>query len=105
MRTRVIRVYQSWPSPVRAARYTDPAVLPEIGAWVNRLREQGLVASDVAFTIRDETSGPVGVLGDETGEQELRRAGFLVFGRGGLQVLDESDFFGRYHDPEPARSD
>jgi hypothetical protein len=99
MRSRVIRVYQPWPTPVRAARYTDAAVLPEIGAWVTRLRDQGLVPPDVDFVIRDGCGGPVGVLGDKTGEHELRPAGFLVFGRGRLEVLDESSFFGQYHDP------
>jgi hypothetical protein len=99
MRSRVIRVYQPWPTPVRAARYTDAAVLPEIGAWVARLRDQGLVPPDVDFVIRDGRGGPVGVLGDQSGEHELRPAGFLVFGRGRLEVLDESSFFGQYHDP------
>lgn len=99
MRSRVIRVYQPWPKPVRAARYTDAAVLPEIGAWVTRLRDQGLVPPDVDFVIRDGGGGPVGVLGDQAGEHELRPAGFLVFGRGRLEVLDESSFFGQYHDP------
>jgi hypothetical protein len=99
MRSRVIRVYQPWPTPVRAARYTDAAVLPEIGAWVTRLRDQGLVPPDVDFVIRDGGGGPVGVLGDKTGEHELLPAGFLVFGRGRLEVLDESSFFGQYHDP------
>lgn len=99
MRSRVIRIYQPWPTPVRAACYTDPAVLPEIGAWVGKLREQGLVPPDVGFAIRDGGGGPVGVLDDRDGEHELRPAGFLVFGRGGLRVLDESAFFGQYHDP------
>ncbi|MCE7002678.1 hypothetical protein LWC34_07515 [Kibdelosporangium philippinense] len=96
MRSRVIRIYQPWPTPVRAACYTDPAVLPEIDAWVDRLRERGLVPPDVDFVIRD---GEVGVLNDRDGEHELRPTGFLVFGRGRLQVLDESTFFGQYHDP------
>jgi hypothetical protein len=95
----VIRVYQPWPTPVRAACYTDPSVLQEIDAWVSRLREQGLVPPDVDFAIRDERDGPVGVLGDQTGEHELRPNAFLVFGHCGLQVLDESSFFGQYHDP------
>jgi hypothetical protein len=99
MRSRVIRVYQPWPVPVRAARYTDPAVLPEIGAWVTKLRDQGLVAQDVDFVIRDDSGGPVGVLGDQAGKHELRLAGFLVFGRGGLKVLDEAAFYGQYRDP------
>jgi hypothetical protein len=101
MRSRVIRVYQPWPTPVRAACYTDPSVLPEIDAWVNRLREQGLVPPDVEFAVRDEPDGPVGVLGDGAGEHKLRAGGFLVFGRRGLRVLDESAFFGQYHDPDP----
>nr|CTQ89261.1 hypothetical protein [Kibdelosporangium sp. MJ126-NF4] len=95
----MIRIYQPWPTPVRAARYTDPAVLPEIGAWVDRLREQGLVPPDVDFAIREGCGGPVGVLDDHDGEHELRPAGFLVFGCGRLRVLDESAFFGQYHDP------
>lgn len=105
MRTRVIRIYQPWPTPVRAACYTDPAVLPEIGAWVARLREQGLVPPDIGFTIRRDKGDPVGVLGDETGEHELRPTGFLVFGRGELRVLDEAAFFGQYHDPDYAQSE
>jgi hypothetical protein len=100
MRSHVIRIYQPWPTPVRAARYTDPAVLPEIGAWVARLRETGLVPADVGFAVRDDQGGPVGVLGDQAGEHELRPAGFLVFGMRGLRVLDEATFFGSYHDPD-----
>jgi hypothetical protein len=100
MRSRVIRVYQPWPTPVRAACYTEPAVLPEIDAWVRRLREQGLVPPDVGFAIRQGDHGPVGVLGDQAGEHELRPTGFLVFSRRELRVLDESAFFGQYHDPD-----
>ncbi|ALG11251.1 hypothetical protein AOZ06_34150 [Kibdelosporangium phytohabitans] len=95
----MIRIYQPWSTPVRAACYTDPAVLPEIDAWVDRLREQGLVPPDVDFVIRDGGGGPVGVLDDHDGEHELHPAGFLVFGRGRLRVLDESAFYGQYHDP------
>ena len=102
MGSRVIKVYQPWPAPVRAARYSDPAVLPEIGAWVARLREQGLVGSDVGFAIRDGRGGPVGVLGDGVGECELRPTAYLVFGRGGLRVVDEVAFTGQYHDPAEA---
>ncbi|GAB3895219.1 hypothetical protein GCM10029964_074790 [Kibdelosporangium lantanae] len=100
MPSRVIRVYQPWPTPVRAAHYTDPSALEEIDAWVTRLRDQGLVPADVAFAIRDDPDGPVGVLGDRTGEHELRPTGFLVFSRRGLRVLDERTFFGQYHDPD-----
>ncbi|TCO55030.1 hypothetical protein [Actinocrispum wychmicini] len=100
MPSRVIRVYQPWPTPVRAARYTDASVLPEISAWVTRLREQGLVPPDVDFAIRDGADGLVGVLGDRCGEHELRPTGFLVFGRRGLRILDEASFFGQYHDPD-----
>src|ERR1051325_1098302 len=88
MGSRVIKVYQPWPVPVRAARYSDPAVLPEIGAWVTRLREQGLVPPDVDFAIRDGIGGLVGVLGDDAGEHELRPTAYLVFGRGRLRVVD-----------------
>jgi hypothetical protein len=96
----VIKVYQPWPAPVRAACYSDPAVLPEIDRWVGNLREQGLIPADVEFTIRREHEVPVGVLSDGAGEHELRPAGFLVFGRGGLRVLDNRTFFRQYHDPD-----
>lgn len=100
MPSQVIKVYLPWPTPVRAARYTDPSVLPAIRAWVARLRDQGLVPPDVDFAIRDGADGPVGVLGDRAGEYELRPTGFLVFGSRGLRVLDEVSFFGAYHDPD-----
>ena len=100
---RVIRIYQPWPAPVRAACYRDPSALPEIEGWVASLREQGLVRPDVEFTVATRRGGLVGVLRDRAGEHELAPSGYLVFGQCGLRVFDERSFFQRYHDPqEPA---
>jgi hypothetical protein len=95
----VIKIYQPWPSPVQAAYYRDPSVLPDIDRWVSALREQGRVPPDVGFTIRERRGALVGVLCDRAGDHELPPGGFLVFGHGGLHVLDERSFFRLYHDP------
>ena len=96
---RVIKLYQPWPAPVLAACYREPSVLPEIERWVSTLREQGKIASDVGFAIRRRRGALVGVLRDRTGECELPRGGFLVFGQAGLRVLDERSFFLQYYEP------
>jgi hypothetical protein len=97
---RVIKLYQPWPAPVLAACYREPSVLPEIERWVGTLREQGRVAPDVRFGTRRRGDALVGVLRSLAGECELLRGGFLVFGRAGLQVLDERSFFLLYHEPD-----
>jgi hypothetical protein len=99
----VIKLYQPWPSPVQAACYRHPSVLPDIGAWVCTLREQGSIPPDTEFSIYPGAGAPVGVLSDRSGEQVLRRGAFLVFGHCGLRVLDERSFFRYYHEPNSVR--
>lgn len=96
----VIRFYQPWPAPVQAACFSGSTVLPEIEGWVTALRERGAIATDVELIIRRRGGTLIGVLRDRSGERELPPGGFLVYGRGGLQVLDERSFFRQYHDPE-----
>jgi hypothetical protein len=95
-----IKFYQPWPAPVQAACYRDPSVLPDIDRWVTGLREQGRVPPDVHFTIRERRGDLLAVLRDRAGDHEVPRGGFLVFGNGGLHVLDERSFFRLYRDPE-----
>jgi hypothetical protein len=97
--SQVIRMYQPWPAPVQAASYRDASVLPEIDRWVATLREHGRIAPDVHFDVRQRGPVLVGVLRDRSGEHELEPGAFLVFGHGGLQVLDERSFFRIYHAP------
>ena len=68
--------------------------------WVATLRDQGRMSADVDFAVRRRAGRLVGVLHDRAGEHELAPGGFLVFGPGGLQVLDERSFFRRYRDPD-----
>ena len=95
----IVRLYQPWPAPVQAARHRDRAALVEIKRWVERLREQGRISPDIQFRIGERDGGPIGILRDIAGEQQLRPGEFLVFGHSGLRVLDERSFFRRYHDP------
>lgn len=94
----MIRIYQPWPAPVQAARYRDAAALPEIDRWVTALRDAGQVPAEVDFSVRRRGGVLVGVLRDRSGDHELAPGGFLVFGHGGLAVLDELSFFRRYRD-------
>lgn len=95
-----MKIYQPWPAPVRAARYRDPSVLPDIDRWVAELRETGHVPPDVGFSVRCGGDALIGVLHDRAGEHELPPGAFLVFGPAGLHVLDERSFFRRYRDPD-----
>lgn len=95
----VVRLYQPWPAPVQAACYRDRAALVEIQRWVRRLHEQGRISPDIELRIGERDGDPVGLLNDLSGEHELRRGEFLVFGHSGLRVFDERSFFRRYHDP------
>ncbi len=96
----VVKFYQPWPAPVQAACFREPSALPEIEAWVTALRERGAVASDVELIIRRRGGTLIGVLRDRSGEHELTTGGFLVYGRGGLRVLGDREFFQQYHDPD-----
>lgn len=96
----VIKIYQPWPVPVQAACYRDPSVLPEIDRWVADLREEGRIRPDVGVTIRERRGALVAVLRDAAGDHELPRGGFLVFGSGGLHVLDAQSFHRLYRDPD-----
>lgn len=94
----MIKLYQPWPAPVLAACYREPDVLPVLERWVAALREDGKISPDVGFSIRARGNHLVGVLRDRTGECELSRGAFLVFGRTGLRVLDERAFFAQYQE-------
>lgn len=96
----MIKIYQPWPAPVRAACYRDASALPEIDRWVGTLRERGRIPPDVHFDVRHRRGILVGVLCDRAGEHELAPGDFLVFGRDGLGVLDQRSFFRLYHDPD-----
>ena len=96
----MIKIYQPWPAPVRAACYDGRAALTEIEAWVGRLRARGHVGGEIGFSVHERAGTAVGVLSDATGEHELRPSGYLVFGCGGLQVLDSRSFHRLYHDPD-----
>lgn len=100
MPSRVIKFYQPWPAPVRAACFRDVSALPEIERWVTTLRERGGIAADVAFAVRRRAGSLIGVLHDAAGEQELEPGAFLVLGRNGLRVLDAHSFFRHYRDPD-----
>ena len=95
----IVRLYQPWPAPVQAACYRDRPALVEIRRWVERLRAQGRISPDLRFSVGERDGDPVGIITDLTGEQQLRRGEFLVFGHSGLRVLDQRSFFRRYHDP------
>jgi hypothetical protein len=89
-----------WPAPVQAACFRNESVLPEIERWVATLRERGGVPADVEFAVCRRRGALVGVLRDRLGEHELGPGAFLVFGRCGLQVLEERAFFQRYQVPD-----
>ena len=84
-------------APEPQARQSRPLV--EIQRWVRRLHAQGRISPDIQLRIGERDGDPVGLLKDLSGEHELRRGEFLVFGHSGLRVFDERSFFRRYHDP------
>lgn len=87
-----------------AACYRRPTDLPEIDRWIRSLRERGLVDDEVHFRMVERDGVPVGVLHDSAGEHELPPSCFLLYGRDGLQVLDDRSFFREYHEPNHSPS-
>ncbi|HET9141806.1 hypothetical protein [Actinophytocola sp.] len=92
------KLYQPWPTPVRAACFHDAATLPEIERWVGELRDDGRVGPGTHLTVQRRGGALIGVLHDQSGDHELLPGSFLVFGRGGLRVLDERTFFRLYRE-------
>lgn len=95
---KMIKVYHPWPVPVQALCYSEPSVLTDMEVWVRRVRERGLIGSDVRFAVRREEV-PVGVLSDEGGSREVRPSAYLVFARDGFEVVDRMSFHRRYREP------